>query len=82
MVQDNIQSALSFSTPENRAAIERLRSGESVEIRKRSGVWPTFLKYTMRPELWSIKNPIRDEGMLTASTFPEAAAAWNGRGEG
>lgn len=57
--------------------MQKVAAGEAVVIEKRDGEWPTFMKYTMVPELWSIKNPVRDRGMITADTFPKAAAAWN-----
>ena len=68
---DRLQSAL--------ALLKRVESGESVEIRKRDGEWPEIREVK---GAWSFSAfPDGEWSQAIATTFPEAAAAWNGGGE-
>lgn len=84
------ESALAFDTPENRALVERIKGGVSVEIRKRDGEWPELLnRSTQARELWSLhvggriiaNGPTVEECVRkAASDYPAAAQKWNGEG--
>ena len=76
---NRLQSALAFDTPANRGLVERVKKGESVEIRKRGGEWPEMIQGWINGKFGYIfRHRVGEKGTVRCETFPEAAAAWNG----
>jgi hypothetical protein len=78
---DRIQSAFAFDTPENRGLVERVKKGESVEIKREGpdGLFP-IVEFNADLEdggMWSVRSQCATR-WTWYQTLIEAAAAWNG----